>query len=399
MPIHTAEIFKCANCAAPLPAAYGPVVVCQFCRAENRVEAKPPAPAPLPQIPFIDASRAQPLPYYPPPVQSSGGKLALVIALTTLVPMLVVPIVIFTSAQHAAAPTPAPMAPGALAAPAAPAEEKFYAWWGGQELCLADANGDGVLDPIGRASVASGSVVTALDGKTGKVIWTAPFASDASPELRCTSEAVMLEQKGFRLERLDPRTGQVAWSLKLPDKIDAVAAGHGCVRVKTSDGAIANLDLGTGKPGPCTATFANEVWFERERRIETQGVLVGDVNLRIKKTSPGTARTQITATRAAKQLWQKTLEITPVSGFSKGMLFTTDGVFLVGEKPGESGTVTFACVRAATGDVLYQHEWKGNVHTVGTLGLANGAVMLGADGDLIAFDVTTGNERWRAKSR
>ncbi len=116
--------------------------------------------------------------------------------------------------------------------------------------CLADANGDGVLDLLwgGSTEQYGASPIQMLDGGTGEVLWTAP-GRHAPPGRTLASELgfVVAWQDGIQL--LSPATGEEISFTPVGDRITFAGAVGPDLLVSTAGGLFVRLaaqDAGTG---------------------------------------------------------------------------------------------------------------------------------------------------------
>lgn len=400
-----AQVYKCAHCSAPLqvppppPGLVGPArVVCAYCKTENHVGAQafpPPPPPPMPPPPMPQVAIVM----GGPSVRVSGSPVGAVVGLAMFLVIsgVVTGAILWTRHrvnEAVSAPSwPVPVSPAVGPAGVGLGADKPRVWsvWG-LELCMVDANGDGAPDPVASAAFAGGgSRLAAFDARTGEVVWTLPEGDPKDPpKLWCSGGVMVLERKGFAVERLDPRTGAASWKATLPDKVDEIAAGEGCVQIGAANRTTTSLSLKDGSPAPsCKPIGASKSRLSSWRKATVQA---GDLTVAVTPKGPGTERYELTATRGAKREWQKTLELSPVPGrtpFDGG----EQGVFLAGHKPGDRSVVVYAFVTTA-GEVRFQKELAGEDGAdVVAMGKGTAFVLKNA-GALRAVDVTNGSVRW-----
>ena len=107
----------CSNCGAKLPAGdLGSVLVCEYCGTENRIEWKPPAPAPAPEPPprYVPSPRYDATPDEPVP-KGSGGGCVVITGLLATVFVIVVVVAVRGKACGAGALTPSQLHTASLA--------------------------------------------------------------------------------------------------------------------------------------------------------------------------------------------------------------------------------------------------------------------------------------------
>lgn len=116
---------------------------------------------------------------------------------------------------------------------------------------LADVNGDGTMDVIGKSKVPSGETwIAAYDGRDGAELWrTEPLPADAAdPGARrgvFGQHLVSFDALG-KVQAYHLASGQPAWALLLSDRAQALCAGDGWVAVQTADHAVSRIDLVAG---------------------------------------------------------------------------------------------------------------------------------------------------------
>lgn len=245
---------KCKNCAAKLTAAEGAAAVtCEFCGATTKLRGAPPAGA---RVAIETAPRSS----------HAGLRIALVAVLLVVLGAVWLVKKIVSSVGAPEKPTAA-----AVATPEAPVarerDEDHWEWQGTGAVMLADVDGDGVDDLIGRLRfMRAGDLVriAALSGKTGAPLWqSAPIGSYSDsyqgPLLQAGKRLVHADPRGL-IRGLDLATGRVLWSFQATDTLRTSCVGDADrLLLELEDRTWIDLDLvdGTAKPGAkparCTA--------------------------------------------------------------------------------------------------------------------------------------------------
>jgi outer membrane protein assembly factor BamB len=130
---------------------------------------------------------------------------------------------------------------------------------------LADVNGDGAIDVVGKSNVPAGKEwIAAYDGRDGKELWrTAEITKDAAEwdAVRAVvgDKVVSVDSLG-KVQAYALRTGTPAWSALLGEKVKRICLGDGgLVAITTADDARQGLEIATGKKheigkdAPCKA--------------------------------------------------------------------------------------------------------------------------------------------------
>ena len=141
---------------------------------------------------------------------------------------------------------------GFIFARAAASGGDFGSFKGTELPCLVDANGDGTLDVAGFSGTPDQQTVpTALDGRTGKVLWTQAAYREGS-HAHCGDEHTLLvSHPGFHLDGLDAKTGKRKWTISLEDEVQSVWPGHGCVEVVLANMKHDGVQTSTGARTTC----------------------------------------------------------------------------------------------------------------------------------------------------
>jgi hypothetical protein len=404
----TAEVFKCAHCHAPLPVSQGPVVVCEFCNTENRVQEPepPPPPAPPPMPPPVQA-----WPGTAPPVQPWPGTgfahvpqrrfnpVGCVVAGVALALVFVggITAVVFRAASPSRPYTYTPPVP-VTATPPVPMGPTIYGFQD-DEFCLVHADGDSVPDPMGRVTMSGGAAIAAIDGKSGSLLYNVAQPYEQRTQWCAGPDAYLYAYASFALERIDVRTGKAMWKVKLSDTVDELGVTETCLTAKTSDGKLHHRSMVSGAPVPACKPPVMRKRIFIEKRAMREAMQVGDIRIKLGTTGRGTSRYELTAVKGGRQIWKKTYEITRMMTEEYGAA-GPDGVLLLGAKPGEEEMATWQYVKADSGDVAWTKEAKrSTTASTGGIEIDGKYAYLVYDDVLVSLDLKDGREKWRFGQR
>jgi outer membrane protein assembly factor BamB/DNA-directed RNA polymerase subunit RPC12/RpoP len=224
---------RCPRCGAPLPIQPGmDAVTCQYCGARSLVDrGRKPTTAPIPQ--GMHVVRVAP----------PSGNAAAVTVMAAVAGMVTAGVIVGFLAFGSSGVS------GAGARPLVGVGQSSYF---SDRPMLADVNGDGAPDVIGKSNVPAGEEwIAAYDGHDGKQLWrTAALAKDAaSHEARRAivfDRVISIDALG-KAQAYDLRTGTPSWSTLLGEKASRVCQGDGVIVVETVDDAKHGLDPATGK--------------------------------------------------------------------------------------------------------------------------------------------------------
>lgn len=224
---------RCPRCGAPLPIQAGmDAVTCQYCGARSLVDrGRKPTTAPIPQ--GMHVVRVA------PPSSNAAG----VIVLSVVVAMVVVGAAAGAFVMNASGPSRGGSTPLLGVVP-----KTYFS----DRPMLADVNGDGAPDVIGKSNVPGGEEwIAAYDGRDGKPIWkTAALTKDAANhEARRAivfDRMISIDALG-KVQAYDLRTGTPSWSALLGEKARRLCQGDGVIVVETVDDAKHGLEPATGK--------------------------------------------------------------------------------------------------------------------------------------------------------
>ena len=227
---------KCPQCGGPLDAPAGAASVkCSYCGMRIALEAPAPAPRRPPPAPppFV------PQPLMPAPMPRGGGGARVVSTLVTL--LLVGGVAGFFVLRQQGCE-----ALGSVQ------------WEGVHGAILADVNGDGVADVVGRLrNVTSGDRVwlAAFDGREGKKLWESEalgsYMDTYQGTLGLADDALLFAAPGGTLTAFSLRDGKRRWQASLPERAAGFCAGEaGSVRITLGDKAVAGVRLADGQAAP-----------------------------------------------------------------------------------------------------------------------------------------------------
>jgi len=120
---------------------------------------------------------------------------------------------------------------------------------------LADVNGDGVIDVVGKSNTPGGdNWIAAFNGKDGKQIWKTANITKEAAEAN-TIRAILFDRllstdSLGKVQAYDLKTGQPSWSVGLSDKAKHICEAEGSIVIDTDDKERTVLDAGTGKKKP-----------------------------------------------------------------------------------------------------------------------------------------------------
>ncbi len=251
---------KCPTCSAPLPiAADAQTVTCRYCGGTSVVErggktVVPPTPGQgVVHIPTHSPLKMIMMTWAATSVLGAGGAAYYMVAAAPYVPSVA------SEGAPAAAAVPVPV-------PAGPA----YTY--NDKPMLADVNGDGVPDVVGKINEYNvGTWIAAFDGNDGKELWRtdllSPDAADASARRGLVLGRVLSIDPLGKAQAYDLKNGNPLWTTLLGEQAQEICEGEGVIVVTTTDDVKHALDPATGKQSalpaktPCKPVFSdrNEV--------------------------------------------------------------------------------------------------------------------------------------------
>jgi len=380
---------NCGHCGAPLAVSGGPILVCQYCGREHRVNVPQPPPQPQP---------------FPPPPPSHGsrpwkallGWSSILLALFAFAAVRWLP----SSAPHSIERTGIGEPP--RTAPTLPAGGAPDAWFSRAPALLKSAGA--VPNPVGVAGWPNiGYQLTAFEGESGKVLWHAP-APSSSQAFSDGASTVLLADPGNRLARYDAQSGAQKWIITLAEGVYDVTFGPNCASLYLSGGKILGIALESGQAGPCTPTtppVAPSIRDEVKDYRASSGDLTVVGSLRADPTpiNPEPTRLAVQVSRAGRVLWQAAPpSLEPVwtsDGFPRSLTLTPAGVFVFGRHGGD-GLSRWVLLDVLTGRSVYERVGTTKLESMIYLESAGSLVFVSHDLRLEAYDAATGALVWFA---
>jgi hypothetical protein len=379
-------VIRCPACSAPLQVETGQThVTCGYCRATSQVAAlveppppAPPAPAPAPVIPAAPAPAA--------PIQpKSSGRAGLAIA-------LVVAALGLSTAGYVF------LGPGVGSTTLLLSE-----WYG--VACLVDANGDEVLDFVGRVGRpgATSHRLAVVDGRDGSLVWSSAPDYDYLSHVLCLSDHTFgVVRPGFRLE-LHAATGGEPTTLSFADEPMSYGGSDECAKIGLKDRTEVGLRLPSGDEGACGVELTHHVVGSRagrdwntEQRLERDGVTYV-----VEPKQQGTPMLTVRAEQGERTLWTTPLSYALI-GRDRAMLeLTPDMVVTYGAAPTDSKDGVLIGLDRSSGAVRFavaqRNRWSNN--SVSEL-MYNGRYVVMTWGlGLHAYDPRSGERAWKIGGR
>jgi hypothetical protein len=247
---------KCPKCSAPLPIdADAQTVTCKYCGGTSAIErpGRPFHPQPGQPVVHIPAAGAR------GGAAISAGVGVMVLAGAGVAASLTM--------RSASAPSEAGGAAASIAQAlggAAPTRLRFN-----DHPMLADINGDGAPDVLGRVSDYNvGAWIGAFDGTTGAELWRSELLTKDASEgetLRGVAHGRVISVDSLgKVQAYDLKTGGPTWSSLLGEKARRLCEGDGVIVIETADEALHGLEPVGGKPrdvakgAPCRAVFSSD---------------------------------------------------------------------------------------------------------------------------------------------
>jgi hypothetical protein len=228
---------KCPECGATINAAPGsPTTTCNYCGTTAQIQRR----SPVLERP-VQMSSAPVHVNMPVAVQRHSSRwLAITILVITLVAGGIPALCVFKAVKKQRAKLNAPH------------------WSGTSGVLLADINGDGVKDMIGRLRIYKPSAMffAAFDGRTGKRLWKSQRLGTYSDMLSTPSglsgKALVVSLGGASLAGISVADGTMLWQIRLNEKTKKLCRGtdDNSIFVKTADKRFHRVAL---KDGALTA--------------------------------------------------------------------------------------------------------------------------------------------------
>lgn len=252
---------KCPKCAAPLPiAADATTVTCRYCGGTSAIER--------PGKPTLPPQPGQTVVHIPATNPAVGRNIALGMSVSLAV---MGGVTAMTLASRPAIHSSGPMAGqqvavgDAVLVPASPSVEYRF----DDRPMLADINGDGAPDVVGRVNEYNvGAWIAAFDGTSGAELWRSGMLgkdAESSGTLRgiAHGRVVAVDALG-KVQAFDLKTGGPTWSALLGEKPDSMCADAGAIVITTADEARHGIDPQSGKPrepgkpADCAVVYSSE---------------------------------------------------------------------------------------------------------------------------------------------
>lgn len=374
---------NCGHCGAPLPLSHGPIVVCQYCRREQRVGSAHPV---LPAMPMPAATR-----------RNASVAWAIVGALLIAGVAAGFSLVRLLLATPSGALSPRLGAvPGAALTPGSAGGPMF--WLDYPPFVVLGTNTTTPL-VVGMAYWQNDSQVTALDGASGKVLWHVP---SPSARLYSDGDALLAFDDGKKLGRYEPKTGVKRWNMTFAEPVYDITFGPNCASLMYPGGKTLGLDLQLGQQANCTPRVANRAPVERDKLVDVQGALgdltlIGSVQLDDKPINPEPARLAAQISRAGRVLWKVApAGVEPVwtsDGFGRSLVLTPAGVFVFGRSSSDHGA-RWLLLDSASGRELYRQSSAFKVETPVQLTSSGTLVFAEHDQRVEAYRIATGELAW-----
>jgi outer membrane protein assembly factor BamB len=372
---------KCPKCSAPLPIpADAQTITCRYCGGTSVVERPGSKP--------IHAPPGQTVVHLPP---STGPLLAgalasggVVVAITTAVVIANVASTAPQSGPYAAAGSPAEIAQAQAAATS-------YGF--SDHPMLADVNGDGALDILGKVREHSiGEWIAAFDGTNGEELWRSQVLTKDATEggsLRgvALGRVISVDALG-KVQAYDLKTGSPAWSALLGETARSMCEADGVIVIETADEARHGLEPAGGKKREVAAEAPCKPVYSSDRDVNPGYRIIGWWDLE-KHKLPGLHDTDgISAHRALVPTGPGPRFL--LGGKSKGTSVAM--VVAVGDKKKTLWKDVVPGVDPLTTDVNVTTQEA--AYTEGVLVVPYNMKDRGAGTRMAAFDANTGTRLW-----
>lgn len=243
---------KCPTCSAPLPIpADAATVTCRYCGGTSAVERPGRT---------IQAPPGQTVVHVPNAAANAavGRNVAMGMAASLLAVGVATSVSLMRGAPSPSYDTPAasrrPGTPGSSVAAIGDAAAPGVTYSFDDRPMLADINGDGTVDIVGRVREYNiGAWISAFDGTSGAELWRTPvLGKDAEDGYAMRGIAhdrfVAVDALG-KVQAFDLKTGGPAWTTLLGEKAESICADeNGAIVVQTTDDVRHGLDPQSGKP-------------------------------------------------------------------------------------------------------------------------------------------------------
>lgn len=411
---------KCPECGATVR-AQGDLVKCEYCGTDSRVQRRTQVfqrPIPLPPPRAQQPQRVA--------VETTGGK-PLVWMMVAIFTMFTIGGIAFammiggrTSSSRATAKR--------VEAKPPPAPPPIYREWNSELPLLADVDGDGTEDVIGIVRYLSNRDemhVAAQSGRDGHVIWETPSLGTYSDTYRAKQtivDGVVLwgSTSGQRLEAFDLKTGAARWHVAPSEALEKFCRANDRTIVELADRKQFTLATATGalaalaKPIKCSGLDSRqpdrstELW-----NLHLEGMSIDESFqsptgwVLSTSKSPGTSIAMLAALdRKKKELWRVTVPArdpmtakrTPFHtlGFDDDII--ADTILYGNDSPYLEVFDRATGARKLDVPIVIPKDNHGMVTSIAVT-VAKSTIFVMIEGDLQAYDRTTGQRRWHLRTR
>jgi outer membrane protein assembly factor BamB len=223
-------------------------------------------------------------------------------------------------------------------------------YWDGGHVgaCIADVDADGVPDVVG---FLNNNMMVAIGAVSGKIIWQTQTtdAPGAGGGLLCNGGGgiVGIGARGFTIRGIDPRTGVVRWTARLPDRLRSLSVSDRCLAATAIDDSITKLGLETGNPAPCLSPTAT---WEYGPDIKPAVLSAAGIQISFSKVAKGSPRIVVRGSKDTTILWEQTLWIS-AGHYVPPYTLSASGLLVAGTTTDLEG-LGVVLLNPATGKVL-----------------------------------------------
>ena len=244
-----------------------------------------------------------------------------------------------------------------------------------QQLGCACQNAAG---PAGHGlySVSGGDTLVALDPLTGDVRWSRMVSDTVASPAVATNGLVIAaggNEHGFVIDAVDDAAGSLRWELRFTERpMPGLLAWHGLVFAPLSDGTLLAVDALTGR----------QVWREVVGDLPeplAASQIASDGTLALRTQSAALA---LNATTGATRWLLSAPEFPPRPLVDGGYVYVA------------TGTGTVSSLEASSGAVVWSRELGLLPTSEGLTAVAGRLLVTTFDGALIALDPSTGAQVW-----
>jgi outer membrane protein assembly factor BamB len=267
-----------------------------------------------------------------------------------------------------------------------------------QPVCQVDANGDGVADLLGMATMGTANHPSVVDGATGKLLWSGSAQTD-TPQLACLDTRwFVLVQSNFQAEFHDVRNLGAPVRVLLRDKLGEFAMGRDCVRLKTDDGSVQGVRLPGGAAVSCDAKLKR---YHREQPgvIGLTGqrteISRGKRTYELSKRQRGTEILSVQVEENGKEVWSRELPYAAPT-FNSAIAVGGNSIAVWAAAPGDQQHGILVGLDENTGEQRYAVPSSAMVsHSVGHFAFNGRYVIVQVWGSLEAYEPDTGKLAWK----